>query len=64
VLLNYPLQRLVEMTAPTYYKAVLEEDVVPQDPTSSNRMIPTFNGYSPSGGSIQPMLLNQELRRT
>ena len=51
VLLPYPkLPSVVEILLPRREKLPLKEAVIPEDPTAANpRIIPLFNGYSPSG---------------
>eukprot|EP00698_Gefionella_okellyi_P021469 TRINITY_DN6973_c0_g1_i1.p1 TRINITY_DN6973_c0_g1~~TRINITY_DN6973_c0_g1_i1.p1 ORF type:complete len:830 (-),score=136.68 TRINITY_DN6973_c0_g1_i1:1179-3668(-) len=50
VLLSTPLARSVQMLAPTMFNLSLQEPVLPEDPTSGDpRIVPTFNGYAPSG---------------
>jgi N-acetylated-alpha-linked acidic dipeptidase len=50
VLLNYPISRSLEVTAPIQYQAGLSEDIFPNDPTSGNRWRNfTFHGYGASG---------------
>jgi len=58
VWLPYPKQpSLVEMITPRREKLVVKEAVVPEDPSSSNpKIIPLFNGYSPSGDVTAPLV--------
>jgi len=52
VLLNYPVSRHVSVVSPanSTYTCVMKEDTEPSDPTSGDpRVIPTFNGYAPTG---------------
>jgi N-acetylated-alpha-linked acidic dipeptidase len=51
VLFPTPKERLVEMIAPTRYRAKLEEPPVASDPTSSQKteQLPTYNAYSLDG---------------
>lgn len=52
VYLNNPVDhalRLVSKKGKVLYSASLEEDVLPEDPTSQNDTVPTFHGYSASG---------------
>src|SRR4029453_11417755 len=51
VLFPTPKERLLEMTAPTRFKAALEEPAVPIDPTSGQKseQLPTYNAYSIDG---------------
>jgi N-acetylated-alpha-linked acidic dipeptidase len=58
VLFPTPKERLVEMTAPTRFKATLDEPVVAEDPTSSqtSEQIPTYNVYSIDGDVTGPLV--------
>lgn len=50
VWLPYPKSRLVELVAPEKFTCSLTEPALAQDPDSgSDRAVPTFAGYSPSG---------------
>jgi len=51
VLFPTPKERLLEMTGPTSYKAVLAEPALKEDATSgqSREQLPTYNCYSPDG---------------
>ncbi|HKK11319.1 MAG TPA: M28 family peptidase, partial [Flavobacteriaceae bacterium] len=50
VLFPTPKSRLLEMTSPTTYKAILKEPVIKEDPTSGQSgQIPTYNAYSADG---------------
>jgi N-acetylated-alpha-linked acidic dipeptidase len=51
VLFPTPLERSLEMTAPTYYRAKLEEPTLSDDATSGQRgeQLPTYNAYSADG---------------
>jgi N-acetylated-alpha-linked acidic dipeptidase len=51
VLFPTPKQRLLELTAPTTFKASLTEDAVAGDRSSQQQSeyLPTFNAYSPDG---------------
>src|SRR4029453_4462464 len=51
VLFPTPRERLLEMTAPTKFRAKLEEPAVAVDPTSLQRdeQLPTYNAYSIDG---------------
>ena len=51
VLFPTPKERVVEMLAPTEYRAKLEEPAVAQDPTSGqkNEQLPTYNAYATDG---------------
>ena len=59
VLLNYPQQpTIVEVITPgRRLRLPLKEAVIPADPSSSNpKIIPLFNGYSPSGDVTAPLV--------
>ncbi|MFN8065085.1 MAG: M28 family metallopeptidase [Vicinamibacterales bacterium] len=58
VLFPTPKERLLEMTAPTRFKAQLEEPVVPVDPTSGQKseQLPTYNAYSVDGDVTAPLV--------
>src|SRR6266850_4734665 len=59
VLLNYPKQpSIVELiTSKGRERLPLKEAVIPADPSSSDpRIIPLFNGYSPSGDATAPLV--------
>jgi N-acetylated-alpha-linked acidic dipeptidase len=58
VWLPYPKQpSVVELIAPRRERLVVKEAVVPEDPSSSNpKIIPLFNGYSPSGDVTAPLV--------
>jgi len=58
VLFPTPVERLVEMVAPTRYRAVLQEPTVPADPTSSQHaeQLPTYNAYSVDGDVTGPLV--------
>ncbi|HTI63439.1 MAG TPA: transferrin receptor-like dimerization domain-containing protein [Gemmatimonadaceae bacterium] len=58
VLFPTPKQRLVELIAPTTYKAQLQEPTVPGDPTSSqhDEQLPTYNAYSADGDVTGPLV--------
>jgi N-acetylated-alpha-linked acidic dipeptidase len=50
VLFPTPRTRLLEMTAPTSYKALLREPPVPEDPTSGQAgQLPPYNAFSADG---------------
>lgn len=51
VLFPTPLERVVEMVAPTRFSALLDEPELPEDASSSVRkdMLPPFNAYSADG---------------
>jgi N-acetylated-alpha-linked acidic dipeptidase len=58
VLFPTPKERLVEMVAPTHFKAALEEPAVPVDPTSGQKseQLPTYNIYSIDGDVTGPLV--------
>lgn len=58
VLLPYPKQpSIVEIIAPRRERLTVREATIPEDPTSSSaRIIPLFNGYSPSGDVTAPVV--------
>ncbi|MEO8946417.1 MAG: transferrin receptor-like dimerization domain-containing protein [Gemmatimonadaceae bacterium] len=58
VLFPTPKQRLVEMVAPTHFKAKLMEPPVPGDPTSyqTSEQLPTYNAYSIDGDVTGPLV--------
>jgi N-acetylated-alpha-linked acidic dipeptidase len=58
VLFPTPKERLVEMVAPTTYKAKLEEPTVSVDPTSDQHadQLPTYNAYSIDGDVTGPLV--------
>jgi len=59
VLLNYPAQpAVVELITPgRRLRLQVKEAVIPEDPsTSSTKIIPLFNGYSPSGDVTAPLV--------
>ncbi len=50
VLFPTPKTRVLEMTSPTSYKAILKEQAVKEDPTSGlPGQLPTYNAYSADG---------------
>ena len=50
VLFPTPKTRVLEMTSPTSYKAILKEPAVKEDPTSGQaEQLPTYNAYSADG---------------
>jgi N-acetylated-alpha-linked acidic dipeptidase len=57
-LIPTPKTRLVELVAPTRFKAKLEEPAVPGDPTSSQRseQLPSYNAYSADGDVTGPLV--------
>ncbi|HAF23030.1 MAG TPA: glutamate carboxypeptidase [Blastocatellia bacterium] len=58
VLLPYPKQpSVVELIAPRRERLTVRETAIPEDPSSSNpKIIPLFNGYSPSGDVTAPLV--------
>jgi N-acetylated-alpha-linked acidic dipeptidase len=58
VLFPTPKERLVEMLAPTVYKAALQEPIVAGDPTSNQRaeQLPSYNAYSADGDVTGPLV--------
>ena len=58
VLFPTPIHRVVELVAPTKYRAALQEPTVPQDPTSSQHaeQLPTYNAYSADGDVTGPLV--------
>ncbi|MCM3872398.1 MAG: M28 family metallopeptidase [Pyrinomonadaceae bacterium] len=58
VLLPYPKQpSIVEIVGRRGGRLTVKEAVVPEDPTSSSpKIIPLFNGYSPSGDVTAPLV--------
>src|ERR1044072_5723554 len=58
VLLPYPKQPgIVELIRPRRERLAVKEAIVPEDPSASNpKIIPLFNGYSPSGDVTAPLV--------
>jgi len=58
VLYPTPKDRLVEMVAPTVYRAKLQEPTVPGDPTSSqhSEQLPTYVAYTVDGDVTGPLV--------
>ncbi|MFZ0960281.1 MAG: transferrin receptor-like dimerization domain-containing protein [Terriglobia bacterium] len=58
VLFPTPKERLVELVAPTHFKATLEEPTVDVDPTSNQHaeQLPTYNAYSIDGDVTAPLV--------
>ncbi len=58
VLLPYPKQpSIVELVSPRRERLSVKEPVIAEDPSSSNpKIIPLFNGYSPSGDVTAPLV--------
>jgi N-acetylated-alpha-linked acidic dipeptidase len=56
-LLPYPTVRLLEMTAPTHFRAGLKEPAIPEDrDTGQAGQLPTYNAYSASGDVNAPLV--------
>jgi N-acetylated-alpha-linked acidic dipeptidase len=58
VLFPTPKKRLVELVAPTHFKATLEEPTVEGDPTTDQHaeQLPTYNAYSADGDVTAPLV--------
>jgi len=58
VLFPTPRQRVVELLAPTRFKASLQEPAISADPTSGQRseQLPTYNAYSIDGDVTAPLI--------
>jgi N-acetylated-alpha-linked acidic dipeptidase len=58
VLFPTPKERLIELVAPTHFKAVMEEPAVAGDPTSGQKteQLPTYNVYSIDGDVTAPLV--------
>ena len=58
VLFPTPKERLVELVAPTHFRATLEEPTVSVDPTSDQHadQLPTYNAYSKDGDVTAPLV--------
>ena len=58
VLFPTPLERVVELVAPTKFVAKLQEPDVPGDPTSGQKseQLPTYNAYSIDGDVTAPLV--------
>ena len=58
VLFPTPKERLIELVAPTHFKAVMEEPAVAVDPTSGQKaeQLPTYNVYSIDGDVTAPLV--------
>jgi N-acetylated-alpha-linked acidic dipeptidase len=56
VLFPTPKERVVELLAPTRFRAKLQEPLLPSDPTSSQtaEQLPTYNAYSADGDVTAP----------
>lgn len=58
VLFPTPIERKVELVAPTHFTARLQEPTVPGDPTSGqhDQQLPTYNAYSGDGDVTAPLV--------
>src|SRR6185503_8150399 len=58
VLFPTPKERLVELVAPTHFRAKLQEPTVAVDPTSGQHaeQLPTYNAYSADGDVTGPLV--------
>src|SRR3954465_8507313 len=58
VLFPTPVERVVELVAPTTFKAALQETAVAGDPTSSQQaeQLPSYNAYSVDGDVTGPLV--------
>jgi N-acetylated-alpha-linked acidic dipeptidase len=58
VLFPTPKERLIELVAPTHFKAAMEEPAVAVDPTSGQKteQLPTYNVYSIDGDVTAPLV--------
>lgn len=58
VLFPTPKERVVELVAPTSFRAKLKEPGIPADPTSnqSSEQLPTYNAYSVDGDVTAPLI--------
>ncbi len=58
VLFPTPKARVVELVEPTKFTAILQEPVVPDDPTSGQEaeQLPTYNAYSVDGDVTAPLV--------
>ena len=58
VLFPTPKERIVELVAPTKFRAKLQEPVVSVDPTSNqtSEQLPTYNAYSADGDVTAPLV--------
>ena len=57
VLFPTPKERIVELIAPTSYKAQLKEPAIPEDPDSGDaKQLPTYNAYSGDGDVTGPLV--------
>ncbi|MGC2448290.1 MAG: transferrin receptor-like dimerization domain-containing protein [Candidatus Sulfotelmatobacter sp.] len=58
VLFPTPKERMVELVAPTKFRARLQEPALPIDPTSNqtSEQLPTYNAYSVDGDVTAPLI--------
>ncbi|MEO8580411.1 MAG: M28 family peptidase, partial [Gemmatimonadales bacterium] len=58
VLFPTPVERIVELVAPTRFKASLQETALPGDPTSGQQaeQLPSYNAYSIDGDVTGPLV--------
>ncbi|MFI5209275.1 MAG: PA domain-containing protein, partial [Gemmatimonadales bacterium] len=58
VLFPTPKERIVELVAPTRFRAALQEPALSADPTSGqrNEQLPTYNAYSTDGDVTAPLV--------
>ena len=58
VLFPTPVERVVEMVAPTQFKASHQETALPSDPTSNQQaeQLPSYNAYSVDGDVTGPLV--------
>ena len=58
VLFPTPVERVVELVAPTQFKASLQETALPADPTSNQQaeQLPSYNAYSVDGDVTGPLV--------
>jgi len=58
VLFPTPKERIVELVAPTKFRAKLQEPMLPVDPTSNqtSEQLPTYNAYSADGDVTAPLV--------
>ncbi len=58
VLFPTPIERIVELVAPTQFKASLQETALPSDPTSGQQaeQLPPYNAYSVDGDVTGPLV--------
>jgi N-acetylated-alpha-linked acidic dipeptidase len=58
VLFPTPVDRVVELVAPTTFKASLQETAIPGDPTSNQQseQLPSYNAYSIDGDVTGPLV--------